>query len=195
MADTLTPEAAVRSYLLYLDDPSKLVDQGAVTKLEAAVAKAGDPLARLRALADLEHARVADGEQLREDFVAHAKAYAEEQRIPASAFREMGVPGDVLADAGFGGGRPRRAGGRSRTAAGAPRMRAPRVPLDQIKAATARVSKRFTLSELGEAAGGGSPATLRKAVDELVAESKVAKVGPKEDYSGRGRAPTVYELK
>ncbi len=195
MKGSLTPESAVRSYLLYLDDPSKLVDQGAVTKAEAAVAKAGEPMARLRALADLEHAREADGEQLQTDFVAHAKAYAEEQQIPASAFREMGVPADVLADAGFGGGRPRRPGSRGRTAAGAARMRAPRVPLEQIMSAIGRLSKRFTLAELGDAAGGGSPATLRKAVDELIARGKVTKIGPKEDYSGRGRAPTVYELK
>lgn len=195
MTPTKTPEDAVRSYLLYLEDPSKLVDQSAVTKAEAAVAKASEPMVRLKALADLEHAREADGEQLRDDFVAHAKAYADEQQIPASAFREIGVPADVLAEAGFGGGRTRRSGSRGRTAAGAPRVRAPRVPLEQIKAATGRVAKRFTLSELGDAAGGGSPATLRKAVDELIADGKAAKIGPKEDYSGRGRAPTVYELK
>ncbi len=194
MPETKTSEGAVRSYLLYLDDPSKLIDQKAVDKAEAAAAKASDPMARLRALADLDHAREADGEQLREAFVAHAKAYADEHRIPASAFREMGVPADVLAEAGFDVGRTRRPTSRGRTAAGGPRRRAPRVPLEQIKAATGRLSKRFTLSELGQKAGGGSPATLRKAVDELIAEGRVTKVGPMENYSGRGRAPTVYEL-
>ncbi len=194
MPETMTPEGAVRSYLLYLDDPSKLIDQSAVKKAEAAAAKASDPMARLRALADLEHVREADGDQLREAFVAHAKAYADEQRIPASAFREMGVPSDVLGDAGFGGGRGRRPGARGKTATGAPRVRAPRVPLEQIKGATGRLSNRFTLSDLGEKAGGGSPATLRKAVDEMIAEGRVTKIGPMENYSGRGRAPTVYQL-
>lgn len=195
MTPTKTPEDAVRSYLLYLDDPGKLVDQSAVAKAEAALAKANEPMVRLKALADLEHAKEADVDQLRDDFIAHAKSYAEGQQIPASAFRDMGVPTDVLVEAGFGDGRTRRGGGRGKTAAGAPRMRAPRVPLQQIRAATGRVAKRFTLSELGDAAGGGSPATLRKAVDELIAEGKVTKIGPKEDYSGRGRAPTVYERK
>lgn len=194
MPETMTPESAVRSYLLYLDDPSKLIDQRAVEKAEAAAAKATEPMARLRALADLEHAREADGDELREAFVSHAKAYADEQSIPASAFREMGVPSDVLAEAGLGGGRGRRSGSRGRTASGGTRVRAPRVPLEQIKAAAGRLSKRFTLADLGDKAGGGSPATLRKAVDELIAEGRVTKIGPMEGYSGRGRAPTVYEL-
>ncbi len=194
MANNKTGEGAVRSYLQYLDDPSTLIDQSALSKAEAAVAKASDPIARLRALADLEHARQADGDQLRADFVANARAYADEQKIPASAFKEMGVPADVLAEAGLGstGAGSRRKPGR--TATGAPRTRAARVPLEQIKRAIGRLPKRFTLTQLREKAGGGSPATLRKAVDELISEGKVTKIGPMEDYSGRGRAPTVYEL-
>jgi hypothetical protein len=183
---------AVRLFLMYLDDPTKLVDEAAVKKAEAAVESAKDPLDRLQALAALERARQADGDQLQEDFVAQAQAYAEEQNIPVSAFREMGVPADVLAEAGFDVGTSRRRRRSAPSTAG--RTRAPRVPLDEIKSAVGRLSKRFTLSDLADAAGGGSPATLRKAVDELIAEGRVAKIGPKEDHHGRGRAPTVYEL-
>ncbi|HWH35233.1 MAG TPA: hypothetical protein VNT56_07925 [Acidimicrobiales bacterium] len=181
-------EGAVRLYLMYLEDPTKLVDETAVKKAQDAVNSAKDPLDRLQALAALDRARQADGEQLRKDFVAQASAYAEAQGIPASAFREMGVPADVLAEAGFDGGRRRR---RSSSASG--RARAPRVPLEDIKAAVSRLSKRFTLAELADAAGGGSPATLRKAVDELISAGKLTKLGPKEDHQGRGRAPTVYQ--
>lgn len=190
MPENVTPEGAVRLYLIYLDDPAKLVDQATVKKAEAAVERAKDPLERLHALADLEHARQADGDQVRQDFVTYAKAYADEQSLPVGAFREMGVPTDVLAEAGFS---VVAAGRRGRTMAGPSRSRAPRVPLEQIKATLSRLPKRFTLADLGQAAGGGSTATLRKAVDELIAEGKVAKIGPMEDYSGRGRAPTVYE--
>jgi hypothetical protein len=160
-------------------------------KAEAAVEKAKDPLERLHALADLEHARQADGDQLRTDFIAYAKTYADEQSIPVSAFLEMGVPADVLSEAGFGVGGPRRR--RRSTGGSTSTPRVARVPLDQIKAAVSRMSKPFTLSDLAHEAGGGSPATLRKAVDELIAEGKVTKAGPMEGYSGRGRAPTVYE--
>ena len=188
---TDTAEGAVRLYLMYLDDPSKLVDETAVKKAEAAVGTARDPLDRLQALATLERARQADGAQLEQDFVAQARTYAEEHDIPVSAFREMGVPAEVLAEAGFEVGSSRRR--RKSTSLAPGRSRAPRVSLDDIKAAVSRVSKRFTLSDLADAAGGGSPATLRKAVDELIGEGRASKVGPKEDHHGRGRAPTVYE--
>lgn len=197
MPETITPEAAVRLYLLWLEDPAKLVDEVSVRRAETAVENAKDPLDRLHALADLEHARQADGDQVQLDFVAHAKGYAEEQSIPVSAFEEMGVPRDVLGEAGFEvarrGGRGRGRSGAS-TARSSGRQRAQRVPLEDIKAVvTSQMSKRFTLSELGEKAGG-SPATLRKAVDDLIEAGKVKKIGPQEGYSGRGRAPTVYEL-
>lgn len=189
---TDTAEGAVRLYLMYLDDPTKLVDASAVKKAETAVSSAKDPLDRLQALAALERARQADGNQLHQDFVAHARAYALEQDIPAGAFREMGVPIETLIEAGFdmGTGRRRRRNG----AATAGRSRAPRVPLEDIKSAVGSLKGRFTLSDLAGAAGGGSPATLRKAVDELIADKRVVKIGPKDDHHGRGRAPTVYEL-
>lgn len=191
MPESVSPEAAVRLFLLWLEDPSNLVDEANVKKAEGAVERAKDPIERLHALADLEHAREADGDEVTKNFIAQAKAYADSEGLPASVFRQMGVPDDVLAEAGFDV--QRRRGGRRSTGT-ATRTRAARVPLEQITAAVNRLPKRFTLTELGEKAGGGSPATLRKAVDDLIEKRKVKKVGPMENYHGRGRAPTVYEL-
>jgi hypothetical protein len=185
------PEEAVRRYLLHLEDPSKLVDDGKVAAAQAAVEQAKDPLERLKALADLEHARQPDTSDIERDFVAQAKAYADAESIPVSAFREMGVPVDVLARAGFSVRTTRRPAGT--TATGAPRQRAPRVSLDTIKAAAVRLPRQFTLNDLAEKAGGGSQGTLRKALDDLEAEGKVRKVGPVPNYRGRGRAPILYE--
>jgi hypothetical protein len=190
MASPLSPEEAVRRYLVHLEDPSQLVDQDKIAAAQAAVERAKDPLARLKALADLEHARQPDTGDVENDFVANAKAYADAESIPVAAFREMGVPVDVLARAGFPV-RPRRASGT--TATGAPRQRAPRVSLDTIKAAAVRLPRQFTLNDLAEKAGGGSQGTLRKAVEDLMAEGKVKKVGPIPNYRGRGRAPILYE--
>jgi hypothetical protein len=184
------PEEAVRRYLLHLEDPSQLVDEAKVADAQAAVEQAKDPLDRLKALAILEHARQPDTREVERDFIAHAKAYADSESIPLSAFREMGVPADVLAQAGFAVRSARPAG---TTVTGAPRQRAPRVPLDVIKAAAVRLPRQFTLNDLAEKAGGGSQGTLRKAVDELVADGKLRKVGPVPNYRGRGRAPTLYE--
>ena len=100
------------------------------------------------------------------------------------------MPTDVLARAGFAVRAGRPAG---TTATGAPRQRAPRVSLDVIKAAAVRLPRQFTLNDLAEKAGGGSQGTLRRAVDDLVAEGKVRKVGPVPNYRGRGRAPILYE--
>lgn len=189
---SVTPEAAVRRYLEFLVDPSSLVDADAVAKAEAAVAGAGDPLARLHALADLEHAKRADDAGVTADFVAHAKAYADAQSIPVSAFRASGVPDDVLRQAGFAvGGRQGRGAARPSGGGG---TRAPKVSIEELKAATLRMPRQFTLSELADAAGGGSPQTVRKAVEELIAAGKARSLGPKPDHHGRGRAPTLYEL-
>ncbi|MGQ0618176.1 MAG: hypothetical protein ACT4PW_14505 [Acidimicrobiia bacterium] len=166
-------------------------------KAQAAVQAAKDPIDRLHALADLEHAQQADGDRLTEDFVIHSKAYAEAQGVPVSAFTQMGVSSDVLARAGFDvgrrRGRPRKAAGGGAGAASAGGRA--RVGIEDIKAVTSRMPKQFTLADLADKAGGGSPATVRKAVDELIVSGKAKKVGPKPNYSGRGRAPTVYELK
>lgn len=191
MSPASSPEAAVRRYLQWLEDPASLVDADAVARAEAAVAAAPDPLARLHALADLEHAREADSDAATEDFVAHARAYAEAESIPVAAFQASGVSDDVLRRAGFEvGGRGRRSsGGASRT-----RSRSPQVSSEELKAATLRLPKQFTLADVAREAGGGSPQTVRKAVDEMISAGKVRSLGPKQDHHGRGRAPTLYEL-
>ncbi|HEV7720346.1 MAG TPA: hypothetical protein VGO60_03635 [Iamia sp.] len=186
-----TPEDAVRRYLLWLEEPESIVDDEAVAKAEAAVAAAGDPLARLHALADLEHARSADAEGVTADFVAHAKDYAEAESIPLSAFEALGVPTEVLRQSGLMGGRGRRGSGRSSSGAGS---RAPKVAIEELKAAARRLPKQFTLADVAREAGGGSPQTVRKAVDEMIAAGQARNLGPKTDHHGRGRAPTLYEL-
>jgi hypothetical protein len=192
---TNEPEHAVRRYLAYLDDPSTAVDQEAVASAEAAFEAASDPLGRLHAAADLEKARSADASGLEDDFIRHAKGYAASQDIPAAAFAAVGVSAEVLTRAGFeveGGRRARGGSSGTRRSSGAPR--APQVPVSHIKAVAVQMPKRFTLAQLADRAGGGSPATVRKAVEELIVEGRVTSLGPVPDHSGPGRAPTQYEL-
>lgn len=190
-----TGEGAVRLYLMYLTDPESLRDESRIKTLTADVERAKDPIEKLRALAELEKARAVDPGQFRDGFVRHAKAWADEQGISAGAFRELGVPDDALAEAGFdvGGGRRGRgrAGGRRATPATSGRQRAKAVPADEIKRQVLDLGGPFTLSQVMDRAGG-SPATVRKAVEDLVASGKVEKLGPAPDHSGRGRAPTLY---
>ncbi|MBX3284192.1 MAG: hypothetical protein KF703_02515 [Actinobacteria bacterium] len=192
------PESAVRRYLAWLDDPASAVDQEAVARAEAALAAATDPIDRLHAAAARERARAADASSIATAFVRSARAYAEAEGIPVEAFRALGVPDDVLGEAGFAvpssrGRRGPSASGTRRARSSAPR--APQIPVGQIKAVAEQMPKQFTLAQLAEAAGGGSPVTVRKAVDELIAEGRAAKLGPDANHTGPGRAPTIYELR
>src|SRR5262245_61364373 len=95
------PEDAVRSYLLFLEDPSKLRDEGEVQRRTVAVLEASDPIEKLRALTALEEAAKVDESGLRDGFVANAREWADANGISVSAFRELHVPDDVLTAAGF----------------------------------------------------------------------------------------------
>jgi hypothetical protein len=183
-------EGAVRLYLLYLEDPAKLRDTAEIQKKTQAVLDAKDPIDKLRALAELERASEVDEVPLREGFVKHAKAWSDEQQIPVSAFTELRVPDDVLREAGFDV--PTKARRGRRAGPSEPRrQRAKAVPAEEIKTYVLNQRGTFVLADITSGVGG-SPATIRKAVDELVESGQVEKLGPMPDYHGRGRAPTQY---
>jgi hypothetical protein len=188
-------ESAVRLYLLYLEDPEKLRDQAEVTKKAAAVQAAKDPVEKLLALAALADASTVDGETYRNDFIAHAKEWADENHVPATAFRELGVSDDDLRQAGFElpARRGRGSGPRPSTRGSSGRARARSVSVEQLKEHIATMQGTFLLSDVMEQAGG-SPATVRKAVEDLVASGGVERLGPVADHHGRGRAPIQYAV-
>jgi hypothetical protein len=177
-------EGAVRLYLTYLEDPSKLRDEAKIRSLTAKVAEESDPIAKLRTLGELERASAVDGTSYRDGFIANAKAWAEEAGVPAGAFRSLRVPEDVLAAAGFEAAsrRGRRAGGRTGPRSG-------RVTTDAVKSAVP--SGQFTIKAL-EQASGGSPGTVRKALTEMINAGQVSDLGPDPQHNGKGRAPTLY---
>jgi hypothetical protein len=197
--DPIDAEGAVRLYLLYLEDPGKLRDEGEIQRKTQAVLDAKDPIDKLKALADLERVAKVDEEPLRKGFVEHARAWAEPQGIPVSAFRELQVPDDVLREAGFevpiSAPRRRRGGGGAGSGAGSGsgegRQRAKAVPVEDIKAYVLQQTGTFVLADVMSGVGG-SPATVRKAVDDLVESGQVERLGPVPDYQGRGRAPIQY---
>jgi hypothetical protein len=181
-------ETAVRQYLLFLDDPSKLRDEGEIQSKTQAVLDAKDPIDKLKALAELERVAKIDEGPLREGFVKFAKEWASRMGVPPAAFREMAVPDEVLREAGFDVPVARRGRGR---VAGEGRQRAKAVPVDEIKAYVLSQRGTFILTDVISGVGG-SQATVRKALDELIEGGQVEKLGPMPDYSGRGRAPVQY---
>src|SRR5687767_783006 len=102
-------ETAVRRYLTALRDPSALRDEKTLTSLQSQLQGSADELERLRLrqqILDLESPSI---EQFENDFVTHAKAWADESGVTAKAFEAEGVPGNVLRRAGLvSSGRGRR---------------------------------------------------------------------------------------
>jgi len=128
-----------------------------------------DPLERLKALTELEG-------------VAN---WADTTGIPASAF-ELKVPAEVLKESGFDVAVSSR-----RRSGGGTRQRAKAVSAEEIKTWILDQKGTFLLADVINGAGG-SQATVRKAVDELVEAGQVEKLGPVPNYAGRGRAPLQY---
>ena len=176
-------------YLQYLADPSKLVDEASVKKLEQDVERAKDPVDKLKAVAALERARAVDGSVFEDAFIRDARAWAETEGIPMAAFRTMGVADAVLTRAGFDDGRRR--GSRRGTTSRAGRAKSTSAEAIQQWVLSTRSS--FTLADVQKSVGG-SPATIKKAIDELTEADKLQNLGPVTDHVGRGRAPYHYRL-
>jgi hypothetical protein len=176
-------EEAVRNYLIALQHPERLRDDARIDELSQKLDASDDPLERLQLRTELAQAHAPDLDALERDFVEHAKQWAEQQRIPASAFRAEGVSPDVLRRAGLD-----RARGRRRAQPSRPRR--PRVSREDVLNAVPR-RRQFTITDVA-ASSGASNATARKVVSELVAEGQVEEVGVAEQHRGPGRAPTLY---
>lgn len=184
-------EDIIRSYLLYVKDPKELLDGELIAKAEAVLADATDPIDILKAHAELKRVTEVDPEPLRQGFVANAKAWAEQQGVPLTAFRELEVPDDVLREAGFDVPATKRRG-RSSTTSGEGQQRARAVPVAELKEFILKQEGTFVLIDIMNGLGG-SPATVRKAVDELIDGDQVTKLGPDPDWQGAGRAPMLYQ--
>jgi hypothetical protein len=180
------PAQAVADYLRWLQDPASVsVD---TTELEQRLEASSDPLERLRLRSELERAGDA-GPQLEAAFVTNAARWAEQHQVTAAAFEAEGVDRSVLERAGLvPGGRGRR------PAPSGERRRAKRISRDTLIEIVEAYDQdeTFTVSELQDQAGGGSNATVRAVIADLVARGVVEDQGPDPDHQGRGRAPTRY---
>lgn len=188
MSNLEEAEVAVRSYLYMLEDPTSLIDAGRIAALEAAVVSATDPLEKLKSLADLDRARVPDRDAYEQAFIRYAKVWATQFDVPASSFQQLGVSDQTLQAAGLlagsrRSGRPRRDDSRKSTT--------PAVSKHTIKAHVNTLTGQFTLADVADRVGG-SPMTLRKAIEELISEGSLQKLGVSTEHVGRGRAPIIY---
>lgn len=190
-------EDRIREYLDTLGKKApkarRVVDKEAIAAVRDKIRAAADPIEKLRLYRELEAARqpkleppVDTAAELEAGFVADAKAWADAQGIPASAFVSMKVPRDVLRRAGFA------VTGAARTASRATGSRAPRIDLGEVKQAIADLPKTWTLKELAERIERDT-ATTRNYVKRLVDDRFLTIVG--EDNTRQGRPAKIYSLR
>ena len=190
-----TTDDAVRKYLQFLQDPASLVDPAEVARLSELVTSATDPLARLRAVTDLQRIQHSDGAAFRMAFITHAKGWAEQNDIPVESFAELGVDTATLREAGFDvkhvqstrgrGAKSKRSGSKS--------SNRPPVSADEIKTVIVGRKGKFTLADVAQTAGG-SPMTVRKAVEELIRDGAIERIGPTPNWKRQGRAPILFQV-
>jgi hypothetical protein len=185
-SSTVSPESVVRAYLQYLEDPASLVDEVTVKRLQGEFDNARDPVDRLKTLAALGKARSADDSTYRTNFIRYAKQWADQEGVPGTAFRELGVPADVLAEAGLDPRTKRRRGAKAKAKAGTTsRQRRPPVKGAELEEAVLAMKEPFTVKDIVDRCEASSM-TVKNVLDRLIAEEKVTDAG--ERRGARGRA-------
>lgn len=186
-------EDLLRRYLTWLADPSTLVDEAAVARLEAAAADESDPVARLKLLSELERARQgADVDELQAAVVSDLAEWSEAQGITRGALEQLGVPATVLDRAGLRRAARRATGRGPKRGAPTGGTRAERLdPADVKRVITEQLGRTWKLADLAEAIDR-EPATARNHLTRLLAEGFVTEVGDDPAHEGRGRAPKLY---
>lgn len=191
-------EAGIRTYLDTVGVSHKpIVDREAVEALKAQVKQESDPIEKLRlltALGEEQAGRVPDTEGDKALFVAEAKAWADAEGIPVSAFQALKVPDAVLKEAGFDVTEPARSSSTSRSRSTAGGTRAPRIPLDDVAATAKKLGSGWKVADLAEALNR-EKGTVTNYIKQLVANGTIVDLGDDPKHDGRGRAPKIYGMK
>ena len=182
----VSAERAVRDYLTSLKNPSALRDEDQLAKLRQKLEESDDELERLQLRQRIIELENPSTNGYEDNFVTHAKAWADKAGVSERAFLDEGVSPKVLRKAGFRNvGASKSTGSRSTSS----RSTRTRVSADEVRAAIPK--GKFTIKDVQDASGA-SPAVVRRVVGEQVAAGNVKEAGPDPEYRGRGRAPTQY---
>ena len=179
-------DQAVRDYLVSLRDPAALRDDSKIQSLQERLDSSDDQLERLQLRQQIIDAEQPSLGTYEDDFVTHAKAWAEKTGVSDKAFVAEGVPAAVLRKAGF------RNVGRGRGRASArPTGARKRVSADQVRDSIPSKGV-FTIKDVQDASGA-SAAVVRRVVSEEVVAGNAKEIGPDPNHGGPGRAPTLYQ--
>jgi hypothetical protein len=180
-------EEAVKDYLATIGKPRTRGRQARPKPdFETATKGITDPLAKLAAI-KAERERVADivvGNATEEGFIKYGKVWAKIHGYGREDFAALGVSRRVL-ESVFGGGAPR---------VQPVSKRAARVNVKDLADAISAKPSGTWLTVSGVMHDvGGSPATVRKVLDELAAAGTLTDPIDDPKHSGKGRAPKVWE--
>jgi hypothetical protein len=193
---TKSIEDGIRTYLDSLGKSNKpVVDREAVKALQAQIRQAADPIEKLKLLSALDDEReghVPDTEGEKAVFIADAKGWAERTGVSVSAFQALGVPDEVLVQAGFDVQAARRRTV-ARAASSRGSGRSPRIPLDDVVKAAKGLGSKWTLGDLARVLNR-EPTTVRNYVNKLIETGSVTDLGDDPNHDGRGRAAKLYRL-
>lgn len=179
---------AIRNYITLLNDPGKLVDQDKIDALEQQLADETDPLARVQTRSELERAKRPNEDEYRKDFVANVKSWADENGVGPEALKAEGVPVDVLREAGFKVGQPKR--GSKQSGKKQQQSRSRRVSPDEIEKVLSEQTEPFSIAEISKLSGA-SNSTVRKVVRNKVDTGELVEAG-RRDSDGPGRPAPVF---
>lgn len=202
MPDHDAAEEAIRRYLLWLNDPGSIVDVEAIEEAERVAKQTSDVIEKLKALSRVENMRLGDSRAVKQAFLDHARAWGDEHEISAASWIRLGVPPEVLREAGItadrSAGRPSAGAAAARSSSRPPANRTAgtrreSVSINQIVSHVQTMTGPFVLTDIADQVGG-SPMTIRKAVDQLVAAGTVERLGSDPQHNGRGRAPIRYRF-
>lgn len=203
-------ERAVQTYLAFLENPGA-VNRELLADLENQFSVAGNPIIKLRVLAEMDRIRAGERMALEDDFVRHASAWAAENAIPPTAFLALGVNEEVLTKAGFtiepnalsGQGAAKKPSSKSSKQAskrsasfdrsvGKPRAKS--VNGETVEKLILAATEPFSVRDI-VAVSHATNATVSRVVGWLVAAKRVEKIGLLPPQGSRGIAPTGYRVK
>ena len=179
-------EKAIRNYLTSLRDPAALRDDKAIADAETKLDNADDGIERLKLRQQLIELQQPSLNGVEDQFVEHAKPWADKVGISGEAFVAEGVPATVLRRAGFRVPTPTARSGRRATT----RTRRTRVSADQVRSAIP--SGVFTVSDLQQRSGA-SAAVVRRIIHEQIDAGRLTDRGASPTHTGPGRAPRTYQ--
>ena len=182
-------EKAVRDYLSYLDDPRNLADTDELKKLQERLDATTDRMERVEIRTQMERCYAPDETQLREQFVIHAKQWADDNGISPEALRLEGVPKEVLAEAGFEVDTKPTKKSKQRKANTASKPKRSRTGVDQLKQWMQARTEPFTIAT-AMSETGASRVTVNKAIEQAGA----TEIGPDPDHSGPGAPPKLFAI-